>query len=283
MEPFVAVLGASSFTYVEAIRTQQLPGWVNVHIRMVEYFGGHCAVGPRPAQERDHPSLPLRARRQPHLRGPRQPLLPSSDAEAWRSDRKLRMLASRPQFLADGVLKSIAVPHFVSNQGADCIGLYRTTSATTSPPVFGGAQDNDVFGNGRVRRPPTADGSRWTVSAAPLSRRSACRGFSDSALQSPATWQVFVVQLVDGLPLPHVHLVRLDLVSVGDLLHRLAPQRLVLPLLEVRREPAPPSRRHPSACRRLWNKPQLTGCPKSGTTSESPSTFPTTPGSPSGC
>ena len=80
------------------------------------------------------------------------------------------MLASRPQFLADGVLKSIAVPHFVSNQGADCIGLYRTTSATTSRPVFGGAQDNDVFGNGRVRRPPTADGSRWTVSAAPLSR-----------------------------------------------------------------------------------------------------------------
>lgn len=84
---------------------------------------------------------------------------PSTGASAWRSDRKLRMLASRPRFLADDVLKSIAVPHFVSNQGADCSGLYRTTSATsatsatTSRPVFGGAQDNDVFGNGRVRAP----------------------------------------------------------------------------------------------------------------------------------
>ena len=71
------------------------------------------------------------------------------------------MLASRPRFLADGVLKSIAVPHFVSNQGADCSGLYRTTSATTSRPVFGGAQDNGVFGNGRVRAPP--DGGRLAL------------------------------------------------------------------------------------------------------------------------
>ena len=40
VELFVAVLGASSFTYVEATETQQLPDWVDVHIRMVEYFGG---------------------------------------------------------------------------------------------------------------------------------------------------------------------------------------------------------------------------------------------------
>ena len=89
----------------------------------------------------------------------------------WSSDRKLRMLASRPQFLADGVLKSIAVPHFVSNQGADCIGLYRTTGATTSRPVFGGAQDNDVFGSGRVRALPTADGSLWTGDVAARAHR----------------------------------------------------------------------------------------------------------------
>ena len=44
MELFVAVLGASSFTYVEATETQQLPDWVNVHIRMVEYFGGATAL-----------------------------------------------------------------------------------------------------------------------------------------------------------------------------------------------------------------------------------------------
>ena len=39
-ELFVAVLGASSFTYAEATETQQLPDWVDVHLRMVEYFGG---------------------------------------------------------------------------------------------------------------------------------------------------------------------------------------------------------------------------------------------------
>ena len=40
VELFVAVLGASRFTYVEATATQQLPDWVGAHTRMVEYFGG---------------------------------------------------------------------------------------------------------------------------------------------------------------------------------------------------------------------------------------------------
>ena len=39
---------------------------------------------------------------------------------------KLRMLLSRPQFWPDGARKCIAIPHFVSNHGADCIGLCRT-------------------------------------------------------------------------------------------------------------------------------------------------------------
>ena len=40
VELFVAVLGASSFTYAEATATQQLADWVGAHIHMVEYFGG---------------------------------------------------------------------------------------------------------------------------------------------------------------------------------------------------------------------------------------------------
>ena len=40
MELFVAVLGASSYTYAEATATQQLADWVDAHTRMVEYFGG---------------------------------------------------------------------------------------------------------------------------------------------------------------------------------------------------------------------------------------------------
>ena len=40
VELFVSVLGASGLTYAEATRTQELPDWVDAHIRMVEYFGG---------------------------------------------------------------------------------------------------------------------------------------------------------------------------------------------------------------------------------------------------
>ncbi len=39
-EIFVAVLGASSFTYAEATWTQQLPDWIGAHVRMFRFFGG---------------------------------------------------------------------------------------------------------------------------------------------------------------------------------------------------------------------------------------------------
>ena len=44
VELFVAVLGASSYTYAEATATQQVPDWVGAHTRMVEYFGGATAL-----------------------------------------------------------------------------------------------------------------------------------------------------------------------------------------------------------------------------------------------
>ena len=37
---FVAVLGASNYTYAEATRTQTLPDWLQSHVRASEYFGG---------------------------------------------------------------------------------------------------------------------------------------------------------------------------------------------------------------------------------------------------
>lgn len=40
VELFVAVLGASNYTYAEATLSQQLPEWIAVHIRALEYFGG---------------------------------------------------------------------------------------------------------------------------------------------------------------------------------------------------------------------------------------------------
>ena len=36
---FVAVLGASNYTYVEAVYSEDLPTWIGCHIRALEYFG----------------------------------------------------------------------------------------------------------------------------------------------------------------------------------------------------------------------------------------------------
>lgn len=40
VELFVAVLGASSLTYVEVVESQELSFWCGAHVRMLEYFGG---------------------------------------------------------------------------------------------------------------------------------------------------------------------------------------------------------------------------------------------------
>ena len=75
VELFVSVLGASSLTYAEATETQQLPDWVNAHIRMAEYFGGSTTMWvPDQLKSAITRPLPLRARRQPHLRRPGRPL-----------------------------------------------------------------------------------------------------------------------------------------------------------------------------------------------------------------
>jgi transposase len=37
---FVSVLGASSYTYAEATRDQQLPAWIQAHIHALEFYGG---------------------------------------------------------------------------------------------------------------------------------------------------------------------------------------------------------------------------------------------------
>jgi len=41
---FVAVLGASNYTYAEATRSQSLPDWLGSHVRAFEYFGGLTAI-----------------------------------------------------------------------------------------------------------------------------------------------------------------------------------------------------------------------------------------------
>jgi transposase len=41
---FVAVLGASNYTYAEASLSQSLPDWLGSHVRAFEYFGGTTAI-----------------------------------------------------------------------------------------------------------------------------------------------------------------------------------------------------------------------------------------------
>jgi transposase len=41
---FVAVLGASNYTYAEASPSQSLPDWLASHVRAFEYFGGTPAI-----------------------------------------------------------------------------------------------------------------------------------------------------------------------------------------------------------------------------------------------
>jgi transposase len=41
---FVAVLGASNYTYAEATLSQSLPDWLGSHVRMLAYFGGSTEI-----------------------------------------------------------------------------------------------------------------------------------------------------------------------------------------------------------------------------------------------
>ena len=96
VELFVAVLGASSYTYAEATESQELPCWVGAHMRMVEYFGGSTRdLGPGPAQERRDAAVPLRARDQPHLPGAGRALRRGGDPGAPGQGRRTRPRSSR--------------------------------------------------------------------------------------------------------------------------------------------------------------------------------------------
>jgi transposase len=50
---FVAVLGASSYTFAEPRWTQTLPDWIGAHIDAFEFFGGV----PEIAVPENHPSV----------------------------------------------------------------------------------------------------------------------------------------------------------------------------------------------------------------------------------
>jgi len=63
---FVAVLGASNYTYAEATFTQRLPDWISSHVRAFFWWRGP-ADGERQSQGGHHAGVLPRADGQPHL------------------------------------------------------------------------------------------------------------------------------------------------------------------------------------------------------------------------
>jgi transposase len=69
-ELFVAVLGASNYTYAEALPSQELPHWITAHVHAFEFLG--CVPSILVCdnlRSGGDPLAPLRARAQPHLPG----------------------------------------------------------------------------------------------------------------------------------------------------------------------------------------------------------------------
>ena len=59
---FVAALGASSYTWAEATRDQQMEAWLRAHVHAFEHFGGHSgAGGSRQHQDRRDQGASLRS------------------------------------------------------------------------------------------------------------------------------------------------------------------------------------------------------------------------------
>ena len=69
VELFVAVLGASNYTYVEATDTQRSADFIQSHSHAVEYVGGvPAAIVPRSAADGHPRPVPLRTDSAAHLR-----------------------------------------------------------------------------------------------------------------------------------------------------------------------------------------------------------------------
>jgi transposase len=71
---FVAVLGASNYTYAEARWSEALPEWIGAHVNAFAAIGGVPRAVVCDNLKAGVRNLPLRARHQPHLSGPRHSL-----------------------------------------------------------------------------------------------------------------------------------------------------------------------------------------------------------------
>ena len=97
VELFVAVLGASNYTFAEATRTQQSADWIASHVRAVEYFGGVPAVWvPDQLRTGVTRAVPLRAGRPADLRRVGAALSARSSSRRARRSRATRRRSKSP-------------------------------------------------------------------------------------------------------------------------------------------------------------------------------------------
>src|SRR5450756_1921296 len=72
---FLAVLGASNYTYAEVFENERMESFLTAHVHAFEFYGGASrAARPRQSQNRRHQSRPLRGRDRRALRGAGRPL-----------------------------------------------------------------------------------------------------------------------------------------------------------------------------------------------------------------
>ena len=94
---FVAVLGASSFTFAKATWTQALPDWIDAHVRAFEAIGGvpnwSCRTTPRPPLSRPASTTPRSIGPTPTWRRITEP---PSCGEAEKAPRQGESRAGRP-------------------------------------------------------------------------------------------------------------------------------------------------------------------------------------------
>lgn len=64
---FVAVLGASSYTYAEATRDQQMESWIEAHLHALEFFGGIPRLIVPDNAKTGEQGVPLRSGSEPDL------------------------------------------------------------------------------------------------------------------------------------------------------------------------------------------------------------------------
>jgi transposase len=93
---FVAVLGASNYTYAEASWTQALPDWIGAHVHMFGFFQGSRGLVVPDNLKAGHPqAVFLRSGGEPHLRAHGSALRdrhsPSSTAQTARHRAAARL------------------------------------------------------------------------------------------------------------------------------------------------------------------------------------------------